>query len=87
MVRGMGRWKIVGGPREYGATPEASDIAVWWAWDLECGGRRRTVRVEIVDAAASRFGFADAERALGDVLDWSEPPERLLLTLSGVQRL
>jgi hypothetical protein len=83
----MTRWKIVGGPREYETTPEASDIAVGWAWDIEADGRRQTVRVEIVDTAAGRFGFADAERALRDVLDWSDPPERLRLTTHGVEGL
>jgi hypothetical protein len=64
----MPRWKIVGGPREYETTREASDIAAGWAWDIQDAVHHlRAVRVEIADSAAARFGFPDAERALRDV--------------------
>jgi hypothetical protein len=83
----MPRWKIVGGPREYETTREASDIAAGWAWDIQDAVHHlRAVRVEIADSAAARFGFLDAERALRDVLDDPDPPDRLLLTTAGVDR-
>jgi hypothetical protein len=83
----MPRWKIVGGPREYETTREASDIAAGWAWDIQDAVHHlRAVRVEIADSAAARFGFPDAERALRDVLDDPDPPDRLLLTTAGVDR-
>jgi hypothetical protein len=83
----MPRWKIVSGAREYEATAEASDIAAGWAWDIQDAvNHLRAVRVEIAASAAARFGFADAERALSDVLDEADPPERLLITTGGVER-
>jgi hypothetical protein len=84
----MARWKIVGSPREYESTVEASDIAAGWAWDIEDAVHHfRSVRVEIAGSAGARFGYQDAERALRDVLDEPDPPERLLLTTGGVERL
>jgi hypothetical protein len=83
----MPRWTIVGGPREYKDTSEASDIAVGWAWDIQDAVLHlRAVRVEIADSAAARFGYQDAERAVLDVLDEPDPPQRLLLTTGGVER-
>ena len=79
------RWRIIGGPRQYGATAKAADIASGWAWDIEAGRSCRTVRVEIASAAG--FGYMDAELALRDVLDEPDPPERLLLSTHGIERL
>ena len=84
----MARWKIVGSPRECETTGDASDIAAGWAWYVEDAVHHlRSVSVEIAGSAGARFGNPDAERALRDVLDEPDPPERLLVTTGGLERL
>jgi hypothetical protein len=86
-------WRVAGGPREYTQTSDGADIDVGWAWELERGGDRRTIRVEV---AGGRLGSAhlpdesqeairtQGRSALEELLGEPDPPTRVLVTSSGI---
>ena len=86
-------WRVAGGPREYTQTSDGADIDVGWVWELERGGDRRSIRVEV---AGGRFGSAhlpdesqeairtQGRSALEELLVEPDPPTRVLVTSSGI---
>lgn len=86
-------WRVASGPREYTQTSEGADIDVGWVWELERGGDRRSIRVEV---AGGRFGSAhlpdesqeairtQGRSALEELLVEPDPPTRVLVTSSGI---
>jgi len=86
-------WRIAYGPREYTRTPDGADIDVGWVWELERGGERRTIRVEV---ASGRLGSArlpdDSQEAIRTqgrsaveaLQREQDPPTRVLVTSSGI---
>lgn len=86
-------WRIVGGPREYSQTVEGADIDIGWAWEIERGSERRTIRVEV---AGGRLGMGELPRdsqdairtrgqsAIATRLTEYDPPTRVLVTSGGI---
>ena len=86
-------WRIIEDPHEYTHTPEGADIDVGWAWQIQRGDERRTIRVEV---AGGRLGMADlpmdsreaiqteGRSAIMALLGESDPPTRVLVTSSGI---
>jgi hypothetical protein len=79
-------WKIVGGPREFRTTTVGDEPATGWAWDIEEHGVQRVINAEITAAGEELYGFEDAEGAVRDVLSEVDPPARLVLTGTGIER-
>jgi hypothetical protein len=98
MIRAtMGRWEIVFGAREVEPNGR-EDVTVCWAYELERGGERRTLTVEVTRAAAigdKSMAPDDVRRALTtrgssavmEVLDRDQPPRKLLVDTHGIDEL
>lgn len=93
----MALWKTIGGPREFRKTPDARDIDVGWAWDIERpDGERRLIRVYVAGGRAGMPGLpAEARRAIStrgrsaveSVLEREEPPAGFVVTSDGLREL
>jgi hypothetical protein len=94
----VAKWTIVDGPREYQPSG-GEDAARGWAWELERGGERSTVRVELSGTAGVVIstGHTIAEEADHAVrtrgksavelwLDEDQLPERIVIHTEGVSR-
>ena len=86
-------WRIVGGPRSYSSTHDGADIDIGWAWDIARKGDQRTVRVEVAGGRldmpelpqeSRRAIQTHGQSAVASVLDSPNPPERVLVTSSGI---
>src|SRR4051812_18121785 len=94
----MSSWEIISGPREYtlggGSVqrrPAGRDLA--WAYVIERGNERLTVRVErdatlaeskVVSEAARSAVATSGRSAVEAVLALDQPPRRLIVTAEGV---
>jgi hypothetical protein len=90
----MARWAIISGPREYKPGGGAAGRDLGWAYVIESGNERVTVRVErqatlgesdegapkVVSQALATSGRSAVER----ILDRGTPPRRLLIGIDGV---
>jgi len=86
-------WRIVGGPRSYSSTPDGADIDIGWAWDIARKEDHRTVRVEVAGGRVDMPSLPEESRqaiqthgrsAVASLLDSPDPPERVLVTSSGI---
>jgi hypothetical protein len=84
-------WTIVAGPREY--SPETSDCALGWAYEIESAGTRRTIRVELSETAADNTSVSEQSAtgirtsglsALQPFLIRDDPPERIVISARGI---
>jgi len=90
-------WQIISGPREYkpggGSVqgPVGRDLA--WAYVIERGNERLTVRVERASALAESEALSEVARsavatrgrsAVEAILKRDRPPRRLIVTTDGV---
>jgi hypothetical protein len=72
------RWAVAGGPEEI-VDSERDDVRVAWAWTIQRGADRRTVRVLVTGQAVSVP--VDAGRTLVESnLRLDEPPLTIVLT-------
>jgi len=94
----MAGWEIVSGPREY--NPGSGRVGgrafgrdVGWAYVIERGNERLTVRVERDSTLAESEGLSEVARsaaatsgcsAVEAILKRDRPPRRLIVTTDGV---
>lgn len=87
-------WRIVGGPREFNATEQAHDIDVGWAYDIERGSERRTIRTAVAGGRLGSSELPDEARravrssgrsAVEAVLADDDPPAMLMIGTGGVR--
>jgi hypothetical protein len=93
----MAGWEIVFGACEI--EPDGRvDAAVCWAYELERGGERRLLTVEVTRAAAIADKSAAAEEvrralttrgssAVMAVIDRDQPPRRLVVDTRGIDEV
>jgi hypothetical protein len=87
-------WNIIDGPRTV-EDPVGGDWDIGWVWKIARGGEKRTI---VVYVAGGRLQSAelteDSDRAIltsgrsavADVLGEDAPPERLVVTSTGISR-
>ncbi len=84
-------WTIVAGPREY--SPEASDCALGWAYEIESQASRRMIRAELSETVADSPSLPEqaatairtrGKSAIEPFLIRDDPPERVVISARGV---
>ena len=93
----MARWEIISGPREYspagGSVRGSVGRDLGWAYVIERGNERLTVRVERASALAESEALSEVARsavatrgrsAVEAILKRDRPPRRLIVTTDGV---
>jgi hypothetical protein len=87
-------WVIVSGPREYPAYGVDPDTVRGWAYDVERGEQRRTVKVELSALAVDESSVTDeglhqairtqGRSAVEAFLDLDLVPARLVISTHGI---
>jgi hypothetical protein len=84
-------WARVGGPFEFGLTPEGVAVDQGWAWRLERGSRSMRVWVEVAVGERRDLPLAAREAirsrgasAVDAVLNLDNPPEVLRVDATGI---
>jgi len=93
----MAGWEIISGPREYspagGSVRGSVGRDLGWAYVIERGNERLTVRVESGSALAESKALSEVSRsavatrgrsAVEAILERDRPPRRLIVTADGV---
>jgi len=90
----VARWQRVGGPTQFRARPDGSEIEVGWSWQIRReGDEPRLVRVEVSGSpfrvtdlpAESRNAIRSrGATAVDAFLDREEPPTRIVVSTLGI---
>jgi hypothetical protein len=92
-IGGVVGWEIISGPREYKPRGGAAGRDLGWAYVIEQGNERLTVRVERAALLAESEGSTEVVRraiatsgrsAVEAILDRKDPPRRLLIGTDGL---
>jgi hypothetical protein len=90
----VARWQRVGGPTQFGGTPDGGGIEVGWSWSIKReGDEPRLVQVEVsgspfrvtdLPAEARNAIRSRGATAVDAFLDREEPPTRIVVSTLGV---
>jgi hypothetical protein len=91
----MTKWTRVGESFEFKRNPDGVDIDLGWAWRVERAGfDRRYVRVEVAPGGLRAPDLPSESQnairtrgasAVDTFLDYDEPPERLVVSTTGIR--